>query len=231
MSQRAPPRMPRILQQARQRLLDSLSTSPLGLGETSLNAELTALLNDYLEVANSHALLLLSRGDLRDANDLLREAEGLGGLAPSSPLAAVTANNLACCHRRRGNLKGALACLRKAVQIESRTGMVANDAMAETQINLCVVHSELGSHDLARQHAAKAVDIMEEDAGAVPVFHPHPASPSLTSPCPARCESLHTWTMRTHQRPHPMFQPSQIRSASCLPSAWPCTPPQCTTSL
>ena len=123
--------------------------------------------DNYLELANSHALALLAQDDLKGAFQLLEDADSQAALDPESPLAAVTANNLACYYRRKGKSKTALAQLRRAVEIESKSR--APRGLADTQINLCVVLSELGQHDFARQHAAQALRLIESEADGEPV--------------------------------------------------------------
>jgi tetratricopeptide (TPR) repeat protein len=104
-----------------------------------------------------------------------------------SPLAAVTANNLACLYRRKGQLDKALHQLRRAAKIE---GMCASPrGPADTQINLCVVLSEQGRHDEAAGHASHALRLVQERRSRGP-NPPHPMStraarftlPSLLTP-------------------------------------------------
>ena len=57
---------------------------------------------------------------------------------------AITLNNLACYHRRRGHLKVALAHLSKAVDIEAHCDGAHKPA--DTHLNMCAVQSELANH-------------------------------------------------------------------------------------
>ena len=113
---------------------------------------------------------MLAHGELSGCLRLLEAAQRLlddgndGGAASgasASPLAAVTANNLACYYRRKGQLESALEMLLKASDLEKR--IAAPRGPADTQINLCVVFSELNRHGEAAAHAAEALTLMESE--------------------------------------------------------------------
>ena len=131
------------------------------------SAYTSRLRNTYLELANSHALALLAKDDLDQAFKLLEEANSQAELGPPSLLAAVTASNLACYYRRRRKFKSALLHLRRAVDIEAQCHEPRG--LADTQINMAVVLSELGQHDSARQHTMQALRLIECEASGAPV--------------------------------------------------------------
>ena len=118
-----------------------------------------------VELSNQHAVQLLAKGELPACFQLLDGCTRLlpvtGDGLPASPLAAVTANNLACYFRRRGQLERALAQLRRAAEIESRCDVPRGPA--DTQINLCVVLSEMGRHGEALAHAKSALALIEAE--------------------------------------------------------------------
>ena len=115
------------------------------------------------ELSNQQAVQMLARGDLSGCFRLLDGAQKLldleGGV---SPLAAITANNLACYYRRQGLLKKALHQLLRASAIEAQCE--APRGAADTQINLCVVLSELNRHSEAVMHAGRAVRLVEMES-------------------------------------------------------------------
>ena len=77
--------------------------------------------SEVVELSNQRAVQMLAKGELPTCDKLLDEAQRLldyeGEL---SPLAAVTANNLACYYRRKQQLDKALHQLRRASQIEAQ---------------------------------------------------------------------------------------------------------------
>ena len=121
--------------------------------------------SEVVELSNQRAVQMLAKGELPTCYKLLDEAQRLldyeGEL---SPLAAVTANNLACYYRRKQQLDKALHQLRRASQIEAQCA--APRGPADTQINLCVVLSELGRHEEAAGHAGHALRLVEAEAAA-----------------------------------------------------------------
>ena len=125
------------------------------------------LRNVFLELANTHALQLLAADDLENAHKVLSDADLQAAMNPEGPLAAVTANNLACYYRRKGQLNEALKQLRRASEIEVLSSLPRG--VADTQINMCVVLSELGQHQSAKDHALRALTLIEAEAGNEPI--------------------------------------------------------------
>ena len=123
------------------------------------------------DVCNSLGMQMLQRDDFVGCHALLRRAQARG--QGDRAMFAITLNNLACYHRRRGHLKVALAHLSKAVDIESNCDGAHKPA--DTHLNLCAVQSELGNHHEAMHHAKLALRLLREELGLPP---PTPHSPS-----------------------------------------------------
>ena len=121
------------------------------------------------DVCNSLGMQMLQRDDFVGCHALLKRAQARG--QGDRAMYAITLNNLACYHRRRGNLKVALAHLCKAVDIEAHCEA---HKPADTHLNLCAVQSELGNHHEAMYHAKLALRLLREELGL-----PTPASPYL----------------------------------------------------
>ena len=107
---------------------------------------------------------MLQRDDFVGCHALLKRAQvrGQGDRA----MFAITLNNLACYHRRRGHLKVALAHLSKAVDIEAHCDA---HKPADTHLNLCAVQSELGNHHEAMHHAKVALRLLRDELGMAPL--------------------------------------------------------------
>ena len=121
------------------------------------------------DVCNSLGMQMLQRDDFVGCHALLRRAQARG--QGDRAMFAITLNNLACYHRRRGHLKVALAHLAKAVEIEAHCDGAHKPA--DTHLNMCAVHSELGNHHEAMHHAKVALRLLREELGM-----PIPSSPS-----------------------------------------------------
>ena len=164
----------------------------------------------FVEMANLRSVQLLARGELQAALRLLNETWQMVASSSNSPLAAITANNLACYYRRRGKLDQALAQLRRASAIEARCANPRGPA--DTQINLCVVLSELGQHEYALAHAAEALRLIEAEAAATAAAgRPLPAERAAV-----HASALHNMAVQQAKRALKSFPP--------LPPA-PRTPP------
>ncbi|KAL3917937.1 MAG: hypothetical protein SGPRY_006203 [Prymnesium sp.] len=110
-----------------------------------------------VDACNSSAMQLLQYDRFTECYKLLKHAEALcrhHGSAPPRlastqraqlaftirrPMLAVTLNNLACYHRRRGHTKIALSLLLRALDVESRCQA---HKPADTHLNMCVVLSQ-----------------------------------------------------------------------------------------
>jgi Ca2+-binding EF-hand superfamily protein/tetratricopeptide (TPR) repeat protein len=125
------------------------------------------------DVCNSLGMQMLQRDDFVGCHALLRRAQARG--QGDRAMFAITLNNLACYHRRRGHLKVALAHLSKAVDIEAHCDGAHKPA--DTHLNMCAVHSELGNHHEAMHHAKVALRLLRDELGMPPPSMASPNSP------------------------------------------------------
>ena len=126
------------------------------LGNTS--AEALRCSRAAADVCNSIAMQLLQRDEFVECLRLLKRAEVLS--RNHRPMLAVTLNNLACYHRRRGQPKTALGLLLRALDMESRC---RPHKPADTHLNTCVVWSQLGKHHEAMHHAKLALFLLRQE--------------------------------------------------------------------
>ena len=82
---------------------------------------------------------------------------------------AVTYNNYACLYRRTKKLRSALTYLEKALEIEytclNTSEMDVSDSLAvsspaDIHLNICAILSQMEKHELALQHAMKALILL-----------------------------------------------------------------------
>jgi tetratricopeptide (TPR) repeat protein len=111
------------------------------------------------ELCNLLAMTYLGQGDFSTVLELLKKAEILTEREPVGR--AVTLNNFACYHRKKGNLSGAVKCLSKALKIESRLENIPN--RADTHLNMCAVLSQLGKHQSALEQAQSSLILLHEE--------------------------------------------------------------------
>ena len=116
------------------------------------------------DVCNSLGMQMLQRDDFVGCHALLRRAQARG--SSDRAMLAITLNNLACYHRRRGHLKVALSHLSKAVDIEAHCEGAHKPA--DTHLNLCAVQSELGNHHEAMHHAKVSLRLLRDELGLPP---------------------------------------------------------------
>ena len=128
------------------------------------------------DVCNSLGMQMLQRDDFVGCHALLKRAQARG--QGDRAMYAITLNNLACYHRRRGHLKVALAHLCKAVDIEAHCEA---HKPADTHLNLCAVQSELGNHHEAMYHAKLALRLLRDELGLPPPASPY-ARPGSAPP-------------------------------------------------
>lgn len=110
-------------------------------------------------LCNLLAMTYLQQEDFPIVLELLKKAEILTERDQHGR--AVTLNNLACYHRRQGNLHAALTSLTKANKIEEKLDEVQN--RADTHLNMCAVLSQLGRHQDALEHAQSALILLHEE--------------------------------------------------------------------
>eukprot|EP00903_Cladosiphon_okamuranus_P017064 g15726.t1 len=127
---------------------NSLAMSALGRGNTERCRD---LLTRAFEIASARQMRGRSIGDKRHKHDDATDSGGGGDFV----LQVLTLNNTACLHRRLGESKRALRCLRRAAELGRRSG--GNEHLEVTHLNACAVLSELGRHEEALEHARSAV--------------------------------------------------------------------------
>jgi len=99
--------------------------------------------------------------------ELLKKAESIALF--DERMCAVTYNNFACLYRRTKKFRSALSYLEKALEIEygclNRTDEDISDSLivstpADIHLNICAILSQMEKHDLALQHAMKALILL-----------------------------------------------------------------------
>lgn len=102
--------------------------------------------------------------------ELLRKAESL--TEEGDRFRAVTYNNFACVFRRTKKLRSALSYLEKALEIEYTYLHYADESVDEClqvsnpcdiHLNICAILSQMGKHELALQHAMKALILIQDE--------------------------------------------------------------------
>jgi tetratricopeptide (TPR) repeat protein len=104
------------------------------------------------------------------ALELLRKAETLTD--EGDKYRAVTYNNFACIFRRTKKLRSALSYLEKALEIEYNYLHFSDESVDEClqvlnptdiHLNICAILSQMGKHELALQHAMKALILIQDE--------------------------------------------------------------------
>lgn len=102
--------------------------------------------------------------------ELLRKAESL--TEEGDRFRAVTYNNFACVFRRTKKLRSALSYLEKALEIEYTYLHYSDESVDEClqvsnpcdiHLNICAILSQMGKHELALQHAMKALILIQDE--------------------------------------------------------------------
>lgn len=85
---------------------------------------------------------------------------------------AVTYNNYACLYRRTKKFRSALSYLEKALEIEYNC-LITSDldvseslivsTPADIHLNICAILSQMEKHELALQHAMKALILLQDE--------------------------------------------------------------------
>jgi tetratricopeptide (TPR) repeat protein len=95
---------------------------------------------------------------------------------------AVTYNNFACIFRRTKKLRSALSYLEKALEIEYNylhfSEQSVDDCLqisnpCDIHLNICAILSQMGKHELALQHAMKALILIQDELVSK---HPDPSA-------------------------------------------------------
>ena len=104
------------------------------------------------------------------ALELLRKAETL--TEDGDKYRAVTYNNFACIFRRTKKLRSALSYLEKALEIEYHYLHFSDESVddclqvlnpTDIHLNICAILSQMGRHELALQHAMKALILIQDE--------------------------------------------------------------------
>ena len=114
---------------------------------------------EVILLRNSIAMARLGRDDYRGAIEMLRVA-GVRAESQSDPsLFTLTANNWACCARRRGKMRDAVSVLQRALRVAVGVDGFRDtvDGLAQTNLNLCATLSQLERHATAATFAWCAV--------------------------------------------------------------------------
>ena len=84
----------------------------------------------------------------------------------------MTYNNFACVFRRTKKLRSALSYLEKALEIEYNYLHFSDETVDEClqvsnpcdiHLNICAILSQMGKHELALQHAMKALILIQDE--------------------------------------------------------------------
>jgi len=119
------------------------------------------------EMSNKLALEALNDGQMAQSYQLLTRAEQLtAGKTPAPQsdrlrLRALTMKNLGCYYKKKGQLKMALKCLKKAVKLETRLVDPVNPA--DTHLNICAILSLMGKHMEALEHAEESLILLQDE--------------------------------------------------------------------
>jgi len=111
------------------------------------------------ELCNMLSMIFLQKEKFDATLDFLKKAELLS--QNSFELRAVTYNNMACYYRRIGKLRIALKYLEDAIAIETR--LDKTKTLADSHLNICAVHSQLGKHDVAMTHIMKSIILLQDE--------------------------------------------------------------------
>ncbi|RHY28153.1 hypothetical protein DYB25_009995, partial [Aphanomyces astaci] len=119
---------------------------------------------EVIALYNQHAMEQLSANDVDRCLELLQKADRLASsdkFTYTESLRILTYNNLGCCYRRLNKLPKALKYLDAAAAIGAETTHVKN--LSITYLNLCAIHSQMGRHDTALEHAQSAIFHAQEE--------------------------------------------------------------------
>lgn len=112
----------------------------------------------------------LQKENFNVALELLRKAETL--TEEGDRFRAVTYNNFACVFRRTKKLRSALNFLEKALEIEYNYLHYSDESVddclqvsnpCDIHLNICAILSQMGKHELALQHAMKALILIQDE--------------------------------------------------------------------
>jgi len=102
--------------------------------------------------------------------ELLKKGEGMASF--DERMWAVTYNNFACLYRRTKKFRSALTYLEKALEIEygclNNSDLDVSESLvvstpADIHLNICAILSQMEKHELALQHAMKALILLQDE--------------------------------------------------------------------
>jgi tetratricopeptide (TPR) repeat protein len=111
------------------------------------------------ELCNMLSMIFLQKEKFDATLEFLKKGEALA--QNSLELRAVTFNNMACYYRRIGKLRIALKYLEDAISIEVR--LDKTKTLADSYLNICAVHSQLGKHDVAMTQIMKSIILLQDE--------------------------------------------------------------------
>jgi tetratricopeptide (TPR) repeat protein len=111
------------------------------------------------EICNMLSMQFLDKDKYEPALEFLKKAELLG--QNSLDLKAITYNNYACYYKKVGKIRIALKYLQDAIAIETKLGR--SETLADTHLNICAVYSQLGRHDLAKEHIMQSIILLQDE--------------------------------------------------------------------
>jgi tetratricopeptide (TPR) repeat protein len=142
--------------------------------------QLTRLADSASSTASVQTILgrvLLHRGQLKDANDILQRALDVHRATPTPHLIAATQLERASCLLAAGDVDAALSCGLEAVALYAKAGDAVHEARA--QLGIAHAHHAAGRLNEARTHCAVAMKVAEADS-----------DPSLRASCLERTAAL-----------------------------------------
>ena len=126
--------------------------------------------NEAAIICNILSMSFLQKENFNVSLELLRKAESL--TEEGDRFRAVTYNNFACVFRRTKKLRSALSYLEKALEIEYNYLHFSDETVDEClqvsnpcdiHLNICAILSQMGKHELALQHAMKALILIQDE--------------------------------------------------------------------
>lgn len=111
------------------------------------------------ELCNMLSMIFLQKEKFDATLEFLKKGEALA--QNSLELRAVTFNNMACYYRRIGKLRIALKYLEDAISIEVK--LDKTKTLADSYLNICAVHSQLGKHDVAMTQIMKSIILLQDE--------------------------------------------------------------------
>ena len=121
-------------------------------------------------ICNILSMSFLQKENFNVSLELLHKAVSL--TEEGDRYRAVTYNNFACIFRRTKKLRSALSYLEKALEIEYNYLHFSENAVedclqvsnpCDIHLNICAILSQMGKHELALQHAMKALILIQDE--------------------------------------------------------------------